>query len=217
MPSPSVYIFADEAGDFDFSNIGSEYFIVCAVTVRNMTVAHRLLDLRHELTLDGHDIHLFHACNDRYSIRQRVYAELQATQFHVDAIALRKRKTYPRVAADEGYFYQLAWHLLFKGVAPLRCQPTDHLLVAAASLGTTAKKTRFRNAVDRVVQQHNICTSVAVGFWPSATHPGLQVADYCAWALQRWKERNDMWAYNFIQANVAGCFEPFAINPVNYY
>jgi hypothetical protein len=216
-PLPTIYIFADESGDFDFSNGGSEYFIVCAVTMTGIGVAHRLLDLRHELTLQGHDIEAFHAANDPWPVRTRVFAELQAAQVKVDAVALQKRKTYPRVAADKAYFYQLAWHLLFKHVAPLRCQPTDYLLVAAASLGTAARKTRFKNAVDRVVQQHNVCRSVVVGFWQTATHPCLQVADYCAWALQRWKERGDVRAYNFIQAKVAGCFEPFASNPANYY
>lgn len=216
-PPPTVYIFADESGDFNFSNTGSEYFIVCAVTMGDVRIAHSLLDLRHELALQGHDIQAFHAMNDPWPVRNRVLAEIQASQIQVDAIALQKRKTYPRVAADEGHFYQLAWHLLFKHVAPLRCQAHDDLLVAAASLGTAARKTRFRNAVDSVVRQHSICHSFAVGFWQAATHPCLQVADYCAWAIQRWKERGDEGPYDLIQSKIASYFEPFAINPRNYY
>jgi len=88
---------------------------------------------------------------------------------------------------------------------------------ARDSLGTAARKTRFKNAVDRVVQQHHICQSVAVGFWQAATHPCLQVADYCAWAIQRWKETGDQRPYNLIQAQVRSCFESFAINPTTYY
>lgn len=217
MPSPTVYIFADESGDFDFSNGGSEYFIVCAVTMDNVNAGHRLLDLRHELALEGHDIHAFHAMNDPWPIRTRVFSAIQASEIQVDAIALQKRKTYGRVATDEGRFYQLAWHLLFKHVAPRRCHVRDDLLVVAASLGTATRKTRFKNAVDKVVQQHSICRSVAVGFWPAPSHPCLQVADYCAWAIQRWKERGDEGPIDMIQSKIASYFEPFAENPTSYY
>lgn len=217
MPTPTLYIFADESGNLDFSNSGTEYFIVTAVTMANMAVAHSLLDLRHELTMQGHDIEEFHAANDPRFIRPHVFAQIQAAPLIVDAVVLHKRKTYPHIASNEGNFYQLAWHLLFQYVAPQRCQPTDDLLVAAASLGTQARKTRFRNAVGRVVQQHNICQSVGVGFWASATHPCLQVADYCGWAIYRWKEYGDMRPYNLIHSKVASCFEPFAGNPTTYY
>lgn len=45
------YMFADEAGDFEFSrkpNV-SRYFVICTVTMNNCGIAHRLLDLRREL------------------------------------------------------------------------------------------------------------------------------------------------------------------------
>ncbi len=155
--------------------------------------------------------------NDPRPIRTRVFAEIQSAQIQVDAVALQKRKTYPHIAANEGYFYQLAWHLLFKHVAPRRCQAHDDLLLVAASLGTATRKTRFRNAMNGVVQQHNVCRSVAIGFWQAATHPCLQVADYCGWAIQRWKERGDAGSYNLIQPKTASVFEPFAANRTNYY
>jgi hypothetical protein len=217
MPLPTIYTFADESGDLTFNNSGSDYFVVCAVSMRSLAIAHRLLDLRHDLTMSGQDIEKFHAVNDGWPVRQRVFAEIQATPVEIDAVVMHKRKTYPHIAANEGYFYQLAWHLLSKYLAPRRCQANDHLLVVAASLGTAARKTRFRNAVDRVVRQHHICQSVAVGFWQAATHPCLQAADYCGWAIQRWKENGDQRSYNLIQGQVRSVFEPFAINPNNYY
>lgn len=191
--------------------------ISSAVMMTNVSVAHRLLDLRHHLGLHGHDVQAFHAVNDPRPIRTRVFAEIQSAQIQVDAVALQKRKTYPHIAANEGYFYQLAWHLLFKHVAPRRCQAHDDLLLVAASLGTATRKTRFRNAMNGVVQQHNVCRSVAIGFWQAATHPCLQVADYCGWAIQRWKERGDAGSYNLIQPKTASVFEPFAANRTNYY
>lgn len=218
MPSrPTVYIFGDESGDLTFTNAGSEYFIVSTVTMRSITVARRLLSLRHELALKGYNIEKFHAVSDPWPVRNRVFAEIQGADLVIDAVVLHKRKTEPQIAQNVGYFYQLAWHLLFKYIAPRRCDADDRLLVAAASLSTSERKARFKNAVDSVVEQHNVCRSVGVAFWEAATHPCLQVADYCAWAIQRWKEQGDEGPIDLIQSQVRSCFEPFAISRTTYY
>ncbi len=214
---PTLYIFGDESGDLTFSNKGSEYFIVCAVTMRTVGIAQRLLDLRHELALGGGPLESFHAVNDGWPVRHRVFAEIQQAQLDIDAVLMHKRKTRPHIAANVGYFYQLAWHFLFQYLAPRRCQRTDDLLVAAASLSTIEKKQRFSNALDSVVLQHNICQSVATGFWGAATHPCLQVADYCAWAIRRWKEVGDQTTYNLIAPQIRSRFEPFSGSALTYY
>lgn len=205
-----VYIFADEAGNLDFTLRGTSYFIVATVTMRSWEVGIQLLELRHRLALEGVETAEtgFHATEDKQAIRDRVFPVVQAAKLEIDAVVLDKRKTLPRIAADEGYFYQLAWHLLFQYVAPRRCDPNDDLLVVGSSLGTKARKTRFYNALTSVVQQHAICRSYATAFWAAASHPCLQVADYCAWAIQRWKERGDDRSYVLIQPQVKSCFEP---------
>jgi len=135
-------VFADEAGNFDFSSNGTEHFTVCAVTMRSLEVGHRLLDLRHELALEGMDvrtdgnhIQMFHATEDRQAVRDRVFSLIRAAPLEIDAIVIEKRKTRPDIAADEDYFYQLAWHRLFKYMAPRRARNDDDLLVVAGSLG----------------------------------------------------------------------------------
>ena len=217
MPLPTLYLFADEAGNLDFSNAGSEYFIVCAVTMRTLQPGHQLMDLRHDLTMMGTDVEAFHAQTDPWPIRNHVYALLPGLQVEVDAIALHKRKTYPWVAANEFYFYKLAWHLLFKYMAPLRCQPNDYLLVAAGSLGTKKRRARFAQAVSSVIGQHNVCQSHCTASWEASTHPGLQIADYCTWAIQRWIEHGYLAPYNLVRPLVKSYFSPFSGNPNTYY
>ena len=217
MSTPTLYIFADESGDFKFSKHGSTYFTICAVTTRSVAIAHRLLDLRHELAMSGADIEAFHATEDLQIVRDRVFALIQAAPLDVDAVILNKRKTLPRIAQNHGYFYQLAWHLLFKYVAPRRCSPDDNLLVVASSLETKVKRKRFKQALAHVIQQHNVCRSYQVAFWSAASHPCLQVADYCAWAIHRDKERCDPRSYALIEAHVRSRFEPFRESAVTYY
>jgi hypothetical protein len=217
MPLPTLYTFVDEAGDFRFSPQGSKYFTVCAITTRSVTIAHQLLDLRHELAIAGTDVEAFHATEDLQAVRDRVFTLIQAAPLEIDAVVLDKRKTNPLIAQNHGYFYQLAWHMLFKYLAPRRCLPQDDLLVVASSLETQVKKWRFKLAVELVTRQHNVCHSCKMGFWSAASHPCLQVADYCAWAVHRHKERSDLRSYNLIASQIRSCFEPFRRSSILYY
>jgi len=214
-----IYIFADEAGNLDFSPSGSRYFIVTTVTMRNWAVGSQLLDLRHALAQQNAALLEigFHAAEDKQYVRDAVYQLIQSVPLDIDAVVLDKRKTIPHIAAHEGYFYQLAWHLLFKYIAPRRCTVNDDMLLVGSSLGTKARKTRFKFAIASVVQQHAICRSYATAFWSCASHPCLQIADYCAWAIQRWKELNDNRSYALIQGQMRSCFEPFAGSTTFYY
>lgn len=213
------YIFTDEAGNFDFSSKGSKYFIVVAVSMRDCSIGSRLIDLRHALAmesvtlLDGG----FHATEDRQHVRDRVYSTIQGAPLSIDAAVLEKRKTYPHIASNNLYLYELAWHLLFKYIAPRRCSKDEELLFIASSIGTTARKRQFKSAIESVVCQHNICRRHATAFWTTSSHPCLQIADYCAWAVQRWKERGDDRSYTLISSQVTSCFEPFASSQIEFY
>jgi hypothetical protein len=210
-PVPTLFMFADEAGNFDFSPSGTAHFTVCAVTMRSLEVGHQLLALRHELALEDHDIRSFHATEEKQAIRDRVFPLIQVAPLEIDAVVLEKRKAYPRVVArGPAYFYQLAWHLLFKHIAPLRARREDDLLVVAGSVGTQEKKQRFKRALTSVVGQHSICRAHAACFWDAATHPCLQVADYCTWAIHRWAERADPRSYAIIEHQVRTCYWPFS-------
>src|SRR5512143_1298150 len=107
------YVFADEAGNFDFSNApsASRYFILCTVTADHCEAGDELLRLRRELGWKG--LHLdraFHAPEDPQAIRDEVYALLAGLDFRVDATIFEKRKALPRLR-DPQQFYKLAWYL----------------------------------------------------------------------------------------------------------
>ena len=70
------YLFADEAGDFEFRvgpNI-SRYFIVCTMTVDDCAIGNDLLELRRQLAWEGLPVaSYFHATTDKVVVRDRVY------------------------------------------------------------------------------------------------------------------------------------------------
>jgi len=205
-----IFLFADEAGNFDFSSKGSRYFIVAGVTMADWSVGAKLLDLRHELCFQTEDLREegFHATEDRQHIRDKVFALIRELDLRIDAVVLDKHKAYKRLTENEAYFYQLAWHFLLRNVAR-QLSKEDNLLIVAGSLGTKHRRMLFKQALDSASEQHILNTSWRVSFWKAFSHPCLQVADYCAWAIQRWKEKNDKRSLILIEHKINKIWEPF--------
>ena len=72
---PRRYIFADEAGDFEFArkpNV-SRYFIVCVVRTDSCEIGDQLLNLRRELIWEKLPVReYFHCSQDKQIVRDRV-------------------------------------------------------------------------------------------------------------------------------------------------
>jgi hypothetical protein len=73
------YVFADEAGNFDFSrgSGASRYFILCTVDSKDCEVGDALLALRRKLGWRGlHLDRVFHATEDPQTVRDEVFAQV---------------------------------------------------------------------------------------------------------------------------------------------
>lgn len=217
------FVFADEAGDFDFSrrpNV-SRYFIVCAICLDSCDLGHDLLRLRRDLLWDGVPIpDYFHATKDSTFVRQRVYELLDQHEFTVYAQVLEKSKAQPQVRVTKHRFYQHAWYYLFRHTMPrIVSSPEDQLMVTAASVGVKKQQAKFSEAVHDVLRQTQ---KVDAGSWrttfcSSASDPLLQAADYCTWAIQRKWERGDDTAYNLIRHKIRYEFDLWARGSKHYY
>jgi hypothetical protein len=213
-----VYLFADEAGNFDFNSQGSRYFILGSVAMESCSIGAALLELRRDLALTSDQVLAeFHAAEDRQVVRDRVFGLLAQDSFRIDATILDKTKTVPHLAENPLRFYKEAWYLHFKYVGPRIAGSNDELLVVASSLQVNRRKSVLAHAVRDVVEQV-VQTSVwSTAFWPSQADPCLQVADYVTWAIQRKYERGDTRSYDLIREKIATEFEPFQFGPTTYY
>ena len=214
------YIFADECGNFDFSTrLGaSKYFILVTLTAPSCAVGQALLDLRRELAWRGVGLSTeFHATTDEQAIRDEVFKVLVRHDFRVDATVLEKAKAQPSIRPTEERFYQMAWYLHMKYVAPRVIRRNDELLVLGASVGTRKRRGVFHAAVGDVIQQVSPTTSFQVACWSASSDPCLQAADYCAWALQRRWEGNDERSYRLIASKLHSEFDVFRIGATRYY
>ena len=202
-----VHLFADEAGNFDFSRQpgASRFFILTTVALPADAdaLASALRALRFDLAWEGVDFRReFHATDDTQAVRDRVFAVLAAHDFRVDATILEKPKARPAIRSSEARFYRTAWAFHLRNVLPDLLPFEAELHVIAASVGTGKKRREFLRGVEQAVTDAT-SAQARVAFWPAATDICLQAADYCAWAIQRKWERGDEGAYALIRHKIA--------------
>lgn len=232
MSEPAInrkFLFADESGCLVFKDNGtaSRYFILATACFSGATAALELLSLRRELLwlrssgvirsttrIEPH----FHATKDEMAIRHAVYRKLQEMDFRIDAIILEKRKAFPRITADSAEFYKYAWYYHLKYVVPkIATSKGCELHVLPASLGTKRQKAAFFNSVNNVLQQVLPRTMWSADFIPSSADPGLQVADYCAYAIyQKWERGNSRF-YEYISPKIRSEFNLWERGSTFYY
>jgi hypothetical protein len=215
------YLFADESGDFDFSNKPnvSRYYTICTVTCNTCEIGTQLLELRRELAWEKAPLgEYFHASEDKQEIRDRVFDLLGAADFQVDATIMEKRKAQPQVRETHSVFYRYGWFYHFRNIARrVFDSPTTELLITAASVGTRKQQATFTFVVNNVVQQVARGNSWSTYFCPAASDPCLQVADYCAWAIHKKWERKDTRSYDLIRAKIRREYDLWSHGTKTYY
>lgn len=216
------FIFADEAGCFTFEkrqNV-SRYFILVTVIMTDIDVGSALHLLRQQLLWEGVELpDYFHACEDKQAIRDRVFETILKYKFEVQATILEKSKAQPQVRASRARFYKYPWFYHFKHGISKRIPVDAKLVVTAASLGTKKEKLSFGNAIYDVMAQTLSDGDWVVDFRPANTDCCLQVADYCAWAIQRkWESGGkDIRSFDLIKDRVTYEYDLWKRGTQHYY
>jgi len=215
------FVYADEAGCFTFnrSQNVSKYFIIVTIITRDWEqMAIGLQRLRKKMLVKNLPLgDYFHATTDAQAVRDEVYAEITKHDFTIQATICEKTKAQPQVTSSKARFYKTPWYYHCKlGVAPRLAAPSG-VFITAASLGSKKEKTAFTNALDDIQRQSFPRTPCRVDFRPCASDECLQVADYCAWAIQRKWERGDARSYDLISDRVTREFDLWAHGTHHYY
>ena len=216
-----TYIYGDESGEFNFSNqIGaSRYFILTTVAVVDHAVENDLLALRRELAWNNERLAAgFHATNDRRAVRNQVFTTLDQHHFRVDATIFEKRKARPEIRRTRESFYGFAWYYHLTGLLPALTPESDELLIVAASTNQAMHR-EFHSTVAAVAGATAPASIINSSIWSAASSSMIQVADYCAWAIQRkWETTpSDTGPYNLIRNKVASEFDLFKNSVGTYY
>lgn len=175
-------------------------------------------DLRHNLIWEGKELgDYFHATNDHRHVRNRVYEEILKFDFEVQATICEKSKAQPQVRSSKSQFYQYPWFYHLKHGIAKNLPDTGRVFVTAAAIGNRKEKVAFRSCVDRATAQALPNREWGVDFRPAQADPCLQIADYCAWAIQRKWERNDSSAYDLIENRIVYEYDLWKRGSKHYY
>ena len=151
-----LHIFADEAGDFEFSrkqNV-SRYFILCTVAMDSCHVADDLLNLRRQLAWDGFNLgDYFHATVDKQLVRDEVFNLITNHDFSVQATIMEKSKAQTQVRTSRARFYQYGWLYHFRHSTRSLLNGMPELMVTTASIGTKKERASFASAVKDAMRQ----------------------------------------------------------------
>jgi hypothetical protein len=159
----------------------------------------------------------FHATTDSQEVRDFVFAVLGENDFRVDATILQESKPQPSIRATDEQSYKMAWYLHMKYLARRVVAREDELFVVGASIGTKKRRSAFHAAVVDVMHQVSPTTRFRVASWDATSDPCLQVADYCAWAIQHKWQSNDARSHVLIASKIKSEFEPFRVGTTEYY
>jgi hypothetical protein len=198
-------IWGDEAGNLDWGLNGSKLFIVTTLITRSLSLGEELARLRRDLEQQGYELpDGFHATKDKQAVRDEVYKVLAAHDIRVDSTILTKANAYGYIKKDLDRFYKLAWYLHHKFVLPRVVPDAAQPFIAIATLDVKKRRQLHAEALRDVVGQCLPGRRVTCVHWASSSHPCLQAADYCSWAIQRWRESGDPRSYDLIRERLSG-------------
>lgn len=216
-----IYIFLDEAGNFDFSPSGTPYFILGSLTKERPFKAYQeLTDLKYDLIEQGTDVEHFHASEDRQEVRNNVFqiiaGNLQGCK--VDATIIEKRKTAPSLH-DSAKFYpkMLGYHLRYI-LERVNWGGVAEVVVITDRIPVVKKRQAVEKAVKLTLADMLPKGAIyRVLHHDSKSNFDLQIADYCTWALHRKWTQGDERSYKLIHPAIRSEFDIFRSGTQQFY
>ena len=215
------YIFLDESGNLDFSPTGTKYFVLTSIsTTRPFSFHEPLEELRYELLEGRWDKEYFHCAEDNRFVRRRVFEVIadRAYGIEIDALIIEKAKVEPHVVQN-GNFYPEMLGTLLKSVIQERVHADAR---EAIVITDTVPVRKGRRSVERSAKAVLKATlpegqQYRLLHHSSRSHYGLQVADYCCWAIFRKYERGDPAYYRKIEDSIFSEYDALESRTARYY
>jgi hypothetical protein len=219
--SNCAYIFLDEAGNLDFSPTGSRYFVLTSVSLRRpFTCVSALDEYKHECLEYGLDTQHFHCADDNPHVRGRVFGLIAGTlaDMSIDCLVVEKAKTGPALREDMRFYPEMLGHLL-KYVLPKElAKGADEVIVITDRIPINKKRQAVEKGVQRaLVNMLPPGMKYRILHHESRSHYGLQVADYCCWAVYRKLQTGERTYYDQIKPALRSEFDIFRTGTRYYY
>ena len=168
---------------------------------------------KHDCLEYGLNLEYFHCYQDGRDVRSHVF-NLIASHLEgmsIDCLVVEKAKTEPALREDRRFYPELLSHLL-KLVLPteLEAEGVEKVIVITDTIPVNKKRRAAEKAVRSAL--HSMLPSgmkYRVLHHQSRSHYGLQVADYCCWAIFRKWQTGERARYDHIKPAVRNELELF--------
>ena len=221
MSSQYLYVFLDEAGDFNFSVTGTKFFTFTTITkTRPFPWDTPLISLKYDLIEVGLDIEYFHAAEDRQAVRDKVFTIIgnNLENLRIDSLVIEKRKTGTALQVLEKFYPRMIGYLLRYVLDPKNLKDFSEVIVITDSIPVSRKREAVEKAVKQTLSKMlPTGTKYRVLHHASKSCVGLQIADYCNWAIFRKLERQDLRSYELIRSGIRSEFDIFRPGMKYYY
>lgn len=215
------YIFLDEGGNLDFSPSGTKYFTLTSVCkVRPFTISHLLGKYKFDLIEYGLDFEYFHCTKNNKYVRERVFGILKANinSLRIDTLIVEKRKTGTSLQATEQFYPRMLGYLLRFVIDRLDLAGIKEVIVITDTIPVRKKRSAIEKAVKITLKTMlpALC-AFRVLHHASMSNMGLQIADYCNWAIYRKWEAGDGKYHAEIATGIKSEFDIFKTGATHYY
>ena len=216
----SLFLFLDESGDFTFSDLGSQYFILtCLSTTKPYDLKEPLDIYRSELLSIGIDIQEFHANENAKQIRDKVFDILSKTtqEYNIHTIIVNKRQIKPTFQSIEKLYPYMMNDLLNYAFSQYDILDFDALCIITDKIPVKRKN---KIIVKSIKQNLGNITANQIPFHlyhhDSKSNYYLRAVDYYGWALNKKFRDGDTFHYNLIKDKIRNEVIIFEDEP-NYY
>ncbi len=212
--SKILYIFIDEGGNLDFTSKGSKYFSLTSISMRYPFNSYRTLDdYKYYLLLPSANIELehFHCSDDNKHIRKNIFNIIQhhINDIRIDNVVLEKSKATPELQKTENLYPFLIKHLLQYAIAGHLKQygTLSGIVVVTDKITKSKQRHATKQAIRKSIKKLVKTIPYRITHHASKAHYGLQMVDYCNWAIYRKWERGDVEYYNIIKPALKSEFD----------
>lgn len=196
IPDNCVYIFLDEGGNFDFTEKGTKYFsLTCTLLKRPFEVCNALKSYKYDCIEYGLDIEHFHCCEDNKYVRNRVFDIIAnyADDVEIYSFRINKKSVANASLHQADIFYPIMFRSLLNSLVVELEKKKDigKTIIITDQIPIAKKRKEIVQTIKQNLPKKIKESNYQILHHSSKSHSGLQIADYCNWAMFRMYERGD--------------------------
>lgn len=190
------------------------------VKIRPFKCYPELIDRRYDLIENGLNIEYFHASSDRQEVRNQVFdgIAMHLKNLRIDSVIVEKSKVGPALRPVEKFYPKMLGYLLRYVISKIGLRDTSELIVVTDQIPIKKSREAIIKAVRKVLTEMlPEGVNYRILHHDSKSNVGLQIADYCNWAIYRKWAREDERSYRLISEAIKSEFDIFRLGRRNYY